>query len=58
MKTNKEFAELALVKENEEASKFSKQNSIMSMTSELFEVSEEAKVAGSSDTSLQKKSEP
>ena len=50
MKTKKEFTELAVVKEIEEAKQFSKQSSIMSMTSELFDVEEESKVAGLLDT--------
>ena len=51
MKSKKEFTELALLKENEDTSKFSKLDSIMSMTTELFEVEEEVKVAGLLDTS-------
>ena len=50
MKTKKEFTELAVVKEIEEAKQFSKQSSILSMTSELFDVEEESKVAGLLDT--------
>ena len=46
MKSKKEFTELAQIKEEEEASRFSKLNSIMSMTSESFDVEEEAKMAG------------
>ena len=51
MKSKKEFTELAQIKEEEEAGKFSEHNSIMSMTSELFDVEEEAKMAGSLETS-------
>ena len=58
MKSKKEFTELAQIKEEEEDGKFSKLNSIMSMTSELFEIEEEAKMAGSLETSRKISSDP